>query len=162
MARTKSTTGTTRTRARKTSTTASAATIVTDTATAETATLSAASDTVCVACALPFGLKFDDVDNGNGGFKEITFPGVNHLLRGKAKGVLLPAGNAVLVRIARADWECIQRKHGREATFTALPPLLWEMKDEAEFKARRDEVAEMKTGFEPVDPAKYGVEEREG
>lgn len=86
------------------------------------------------------GLKFDDVDNGNGGAKTVVFPGVNHALRGQAKGVLLGAGNAVLVGVARRDWEDIKRKHGGERAFTAMPPLLWEMRSEKEFKARRDEL----------------------
>lgn len=32
------------------------------------------------------------------------------------------------------------------------------MRSEKEFKARRDEIAEMRTGVEPVDPASVGVE----
>ena len=40
-----------------------------------------------------------------------------------------------------------------------MPPLLWEMRSEKDFKARRDEIAEMKTGVEPVDPKSVGVEE---
>lgn len=113
---------------------------------------STGADVVYIACGLPLGIKFDDVDNGNGGYKVVKFPGVNHALRGKAKGILLGAGNAVLVTVARADWEDIKRKHGRERAFTCLPPLLWEMESEKDFKARRDEIADMKTGVEPVDP----------
>ena len=115
-------------------------------------------ETVYIACGMPLGIKFDDVDNGNGGTKTVTFPGVNHALRGKAKGILLGAGNAVLVAIAKKDWEDIKRKHGRERAFTRMPPLLMEMKNEKEFKARRDEIAEMRTGVEPVNPEKQGVE----
>ena len=61
--------------------------------------------------------------------------------------------------VARKDWEDIKRKHGKERAFTAMPPLLWEMRSEKDFKARRDEIAEMKTGVEPVDPKSVGVEE---
>lgn len=60
-------------------------------------------ETVYIACGMPLGIKFDDVDNGNGGTKTVTFPGVNHALRGKAKGILLGAGNAVLVAIAKEE-----------------------------------------------------------
>lgn len=119
-------------------------------------------DMVYIACGMPLGIKFDDVDNGNGGYKTIEFPGINHALRGKSKaGVLLGSGNAVCVAISRQDWECIKRKHGRERAFTALPPLLIEMKSESEFRARRDEIAEMKTGVDPINPKqmeKMGIE----
>lgn len=134
--------------------------IVADTAEQETTKVSDVSgdEVIYIACGMPLGIKFDDVDNGNGGTKVVKFPGVNHALKGKKKGILLGAGNAVLVAIARKDWEDIKRKHGRERAFTANPPLLWEMKSEKEFKARRDEIAEMRTGVEPVDPASVGVE----
>ena len=58
--------------------------------------------------------------------------------------------------------EDIKRKHGRERAFTGMPPLLMEMKSEKEFKARRDEIAEMQTGVEPIDPKSVGVEEAKG
>lgn len=135
--------------------------IIADTSEKEAEKVSAASgdEVVYVACGMPLGIKFDDVDNGIGGTKVVKFPGVNHALRGAKKGVLLGAGNAVLVSLSRKDWEDIKRKHGKERTFTALPPLLWEMKNEKDFKARRDEIADMKTGVEPIDPASVGVEE---
>lgn len=135
--------------------------IIADTSEKEAEKVSAASgdEVVYVACGMPLGIKFDDVDNGNGGTKVVKFPGVNHTLRGAKKGVLLGAGNAVLVSLSRKDWEDIKRKHGKERAFTALPPLLWEMKNEKDFKARRDEIADMKTGVEPIDPASVGVEE---
>lgn len=134
--------------------------IIADTAEQEAKKVSdiAGDKIIYIACGMPLGLKFDDVDNGNGGTKTVVFQGVNHALRGQAKGVLLGAGNAVLVGVARRDWEDIKRKHGGERAFTAMPPLLWEMRSEKEFKARRDEIAEMRTGVEPVDPASVGVE----
>lgn len=135
--------------------------IVADTSEQEVAKASGASgdDVIYIACGMPLGIIFDDVDNGNGGTKTVEFPGVNHALRGKTKGVLLGRGNAVLVSVARRDWEDIKRKHGKERAFTAMPPLLWEMKSEKDFKARRDEIADMRTGVEPVDPKSVGVEE---
>ena len=161
MARTTQTT-TKRTRTRKTAQTQGTQ-IITDT-TEEPARKVAAGEgeTVYIACGMPLGIKFDDVDNGNGGTKEVSFPGVNHALRGKAKGILLPRGNAVLVAIPKKDWEDIKRKHGRERAFTGMPPLLMEMKSEKEFKSRRDEIAEMQTGVEPIDPKSVGVEEAKG
>lgn len=151
--------------ARRKNTQTDGLTIVADTAEKESTKASgtSVSDLVYIACGMPLGIKFDDVDNGNGGTKVVKFPGVNHALKGKAKGILLGAGNAVLVSVSRADWEDIKRKHGRERAFTSLPPLLWEMKSEKEFKARRDEIADMKTGTEPVDPSKIaGITATEG
>lgn len=147
--------------ARKTIKTSKTLSIVADTAEKEVEKASGASgeDIIYIACGMPLGIIFDDVDNGNGGTKTVEFPGVNHALRGKKKGILLGPGNAVLVSVARKDWEDIKRKHGKERAFTAMPPLLWEMKSEKDFKARRDEIAEMKTGVEPVDPKSVGVEE---
>ena len=105
------------------------ATIITDTTEEPVKKVSNGSgELVYIACGMQLGIRFDDVDNGNGGVKTVTFPGVNHLLRGKSKGVLLGPGNAVLTAIPRADWEDIVRKHGRERYFTCLPPLFWEMK----------------------------------
>lgn len=132
--------------------------IVTDTTEEIQNPASTGSEMVYIACGMPLGIKFDDVDNGNGGFKTVAFPGVNHALRGKSKGILLGAGNAVCVAVSKRDWEDIKRKHGKERAFTGMPPLLMEMKSEKEFKARRDEIAEMRTGVEPVNPESQGVE----
>ena len=72
-------------------------------------TASAGSDMTFVACALPLGITYDDVDNGAGGFKTVTFPGVNHALAGKKPGILLGKANAVLGSIAKKDWEDIKK-----------------------------------------------------
>ena len=87
--------------------------IVADTSEQEVEKASGASgdDVIYIACGMPLGIIFDDVDNGNGGTKTVEFPGVNHTLRGKTKGVLLGRGNAVLVSVARKDWEDIKCKH---------------------------------------------------
>ena len=98
------------------------------------------------------GITFDDVDNGTGGTKTITLPGINQSLAGKSKGILLGEGNAVLTSMSRADWECIKRNHGKSKLFTSFPPLLMEVKSQQEFRARRDEIGEMRTGLSPVDP----------
>lgn len=118
---------------------------------------SSANNVVYIACALPISLKFDDVDDGHGGFKSVIFPSVNDHLRGKRHGILLDAGNSVLVSIAKEDWECIKRKHGTERIFISQPPKLWEFKSEADYRAAKDETAEMKTGLEPVTPESAGV-----
>lgn len=48
----------------------------------------------------------------------------------------------------------------RERCFTSVPPLLMEVKNEAEFKARKKEdIAEMRTGVDPVKPEDEKVEE---
>ncbi len=135
--------------------------IVADTAEeqAQTASGSAGSDYTYIACGLALGHKFDDVDNGNGGFKTVELPGINYKLIGKTDGILNSTGTAVLVRVAKADWEDIRRKHGRERIFTAVPPLVFEVPGgEAELKSRDDEVKAMDNGASPVDPKSAGVE----
>ncbi len=122
----------------------------------------AGADTVTIACSLAHGLKFSDVPS-RGGVKTVTFPGVNDTLRGQSFGILADGGRAVLVTIARADWEAIKAMHGRERAFVGhngLPPALLEMKGgKEEFKARQDEVSEMRHGLEPIDPAAVSVRE---
>lgn len=113
---------------------------------------SSGGETVYIACGLQLGITFDDVDNGTGGTKTITLPGINQGLAGKSKGILLGEGNAVLTSMSREDWECIKRKHGKSKLFTSFPPLLMEVKSQQEFRARRDEIGEMRTGLSPVDP----------
>ena len=71
--------------------------IITETAEEQPVKTSAGSDMTFVACALPLGITYDDVDNVAGGFKTVTFPGVNHALAGNKTGILLGKGNAVLV-----------------------------------------------------------------
>ncbi|MDY6322526.1 MAG: hypothetical protein SPL30_06430 [Succinivibrio sp.] len=137
--------------------------IITDAATekekAAVTKAKAGSDLTYVACGLPLGIVFDDVSNGQGGYKRVSFPGVNHALSGKTTGILLGRGNAVLVAVAKADWQDIVRKHGKERAFTALPPLLMEVPGgESEFKARHDEISAMDNGTAPVDAASVGVE----
>lgn len=117
------------------------------------------SNRVYVACGLMLGIKFNDVDNGNGGLKTVVFPGINSHLRGKESGILTGDGNAVLVSLDREDWECIKRKHGKERIFTAVPPLLMEVKNRDEFNERKDEIKEMATGTAPVDPKNEKVQE---
>ena len=136
--------------------------IVGDTVTekAKAASVSKTSPYTFVACGLMNGIKFDDVDNGNGGTKTVEFSGINYALRGKAEGILNSTGNAVLSKVAKADWEDILRKHGRERVFTSVPALLFEVAGgQAELDAREDEVSEIQNGLSPVDPKKVaGVE----
>ena len=136
--------------------------IVGDTVTekAKAASVSKTSPYTYVACGLMNGIKFDDVDNGNGGTKTVEFSGINYALRGKAEGILNSTGNAVLSKVAKADWEDILRKHGRERVFTAVPALLFEVPGgQGELDARADEVKEIQNGLSPVDPKKVaGVE----
>lgn len=62
--------------------------IIADTAEQEAKKVSdiAGDEIIYIACGMPLGLKFDDVDNGNGGAKTVVFPGVNHALRGAGQG----------------------------------------------------------------------------
>lgn len=120
------------------------------------------SDTVLLAVCLPHGLIFDDVPCGNGNTKTIVFPGLNDSLRTKREGILIGAGNAIAFRIDRTDWENIQKMHGREAVFTGVNggmPCIIEMKDKAEFNARRDEIAEVDHGLNPIQPESVNVKE---
>ena len=122
-------------------------------------TASAGSDMTFVACALPLGITYEDVDNGAGGFKTVTFPGINHALAGKKTGSLLGKGNAVLVSVAKKDWEDIKKKHGRERYFVNVPAQLFEIEGgEAEFKSRKDEISEIDNGVNPVEPKSTGTE----
>ena len=136
--------------------------IVGDTVTekAKAASVSKTSPYTYVACGLMNGIKFDDVDNGNGGTKTVEFSGINYALRGKAEGILNSTGNAVLSKVAKADWEDILRKHGRERIFTSVPALLFEVAGgQGELDAREDEVKEIQNGLSPVEPGKVaGIE----
>lgn len=119
-------------------------------------------ETVIISCSLPHGLKFDDVPDPKGGYKTIVFPGLNDALKGKPEGILLGAGYAVTKTLARVDWENIKKAHGRERAFNSyngMPPCLFELKNEDEWHARQDEVAQQDHGLNPIDPASVGVEE---
>ena len=52
----------------------------------------------------------------------------------------------------KAGCNIYKRKHGKSKLFTSFPPLLMEVKSQQEFRARRDEIGEMRTGLSPVDP----------
>ena len=137
--------------------------IVSDTVTekAKAASVSKTSPYTFVACGLMNGIKFDDVDNGNGGTKTVEFSGINHALRGKAEGILNSTGNAVLSKVAKADREDILRKHGRERVFTAVPALLFEVPGgQTELDAREDEVSEIQNGLSPIDRGKVAGSEK--
>lgn len=127
-----------------------------------TSQASSTSETITIACCLPHGLEFDDVDTAHGGTKTIRFPGLNDSLRGQRSGILIGAGNSVAVTIDKKDWECIVRKHGREAAFTGVNgrlPCLLPMQNEKEFKSRSDEIKDMSHGLDPIDPKTSGVKE---
>ena len=143
--------------ARKKDTTAE---IITETAEEQPVkTASAGSDMTFVACALPLGITYDDVDNGAGGFKTVTLPGSTHARAGEKTGILLGKGNGVLGSLAKKDWEDIKKKHGRERYFTNVPAQLFEIEGgESEFKSRRDEISEIDNGVNPVDPKSTGTE----
>ena len=118
--------------------------------------------TVVLAVSLPHGLKFDDVPCSDGGTKTIVFPGLNDDLRSKREGILLGKGNAIAFKIDKADWENILKMHGKEAAFTGVNggmPCIIEMKDKAEFNARRDEIAEVDHGLNPIQPESVNVKE---
>lgn len=113
---------------------------------------------VYIACGLQNGIKFKLTTN-SGAVKEIEFPGVNSALKGKSQGILAPEGNAVLTSVSREDWEQIQKEFGSAPYMTCEPPLLMEVKTPQEFNDRDDEIKEMKTGLEPIDPKQVNVEQ---
>ena len=114
--------------------------------------VSTGDDMITIACRLPLGIAFDDVPNGTGGFKTIIFPSVNECA--KHGGVLVDAGKAVAIQIAKKDWENILHNHGREIAFTGrdgYPPCIVPMKDMNEFRSRQTEIiADMAHGLEPL------------
>ena len=117
-------------------------------------------DTVTVACHLPFGLKFDDVPDGDG-TKTIIFPGINEHARGAEAGILLGVGKSVAVILKRCDWEAIVRMHGKERAFNSYngnPPCLMVIKDTSAMQG--DEVKAQKHGLEPIDPKAVNVVEK--
>ncbi len=109
---------------------------------------------VYVASSLQNGIKFNDLTSTRDGC--FTFPGINNNCRGAHGGVLAPLGNAICVSVPRAVWEEIQRVYSHHPVFRHNPPYLVEMGDKNEFAARSraGEFAELKAGFEPIDPNK--------
>lgn len=119
-------------------------------------------DMISIAVSLPFGMIFDDIPNGRGGKKKIALPGMNDHLKGLRSGVLALPGNALCVRLPKADWEALKRLHGKEIAFTGRNgsvPCIFEVGDKAGFKAAQSEIAEITHGLEALDPKDAGVEE---
>lgn len=117
-------------------------------------------DYVTIACHLPYGLKFDDVPDGDG-TKTIIFPGINEHARGADAGILLGVGKSVAVTLKRCDWEAIIRMHGKERAFNAYngnPPCIMPIKDISAMQG--DEVCAQKHGLEPIDPKAVNVTEK--
>lgn len=120
------------------------------------------SETIAIACSLPFGLKFTDIPNGKGGTKTIILPGVNHALKGKASGILALPGNAVCVTLLKSDWEALVKIHGKEDAFIGRNgriPCIYPVGNRKGFKSARSEIAEMKHGLEPITPKSAEVKE---
>lgn len=108
--------------------------------------------------------KFDDLPDGQGGFKTVILPGLDDGLRGKSSGILTPEGNAVFFQLPREDWETIKKMHGQEQMFNPWhgnPPLVAEIESVSAAKtgAYKDEIEATDTGLGPQDPAKIGVTE---
>ncbi len=133
--------------------------VVEDNIRPEEVVVAESGETVTIACHLSCGLIFDDVPDGNGGYKIIRFPSINDHLKGEKTGILVGEGKAVAITLSKSDWNAIKAKHGREQAFNSFksadgviyPPCLIEMKNRDEFRARKNEViAEMKHGLEPA------------
>ena len=125
------------------------------------------SEVVTLRVSLRRGYTMDDIPDGKGSTKCVTLPALDSALKGSKVGILTPEGNALFVQLSRTDWENVKRIHGRERMFNSYkgnPPCVAEVESLAAAKAGAyaDEIAEVKTGYAPADPAKLGVEEDKG
>lgn len=88
--------------------------------------------------------------------KRVLITGTSSYLRGKEMGVI-PVGTAAFTKVDREDWEYIT-KHW--VKFEPLVNgLIYASKDEESAKAEATEKAELRDGFEPVDPTKTTTKE---
>lgn len=121
--------------------------------------VSSGNDMIRIVFCGPHSHTFTDVKNGTGGaVKRLTIKGYNDDLRGTNQA-LYGDGHATVMSITRADWEDIKRKHGREAMFTCVPPLLFELPEKATLKDFKDEIKSTSAGLAPmdVDDPKNGI-----
>jgi hypothetical protein len=99
---------------------------------------------VLVASKMQRSIRFAILDNG-GARREFVVAGRNEALRGKAHGALNESA-AAFTKVPREAWEKILEKY---RNFEALEKgLIWAAKSKEESRP------ELKTGFEPIDPAK--------
>ncbi len=110
----------------------------------------AGSKLVRLAVSLLNGIKFTNIHSAPDGYVEL--PGVNSHLRGNnnSAGILMDAGASILVAIPPEQWEEIKAKYGSAQVFTAVPPFIRVVKDDAEYKAIQNELKEVTTGAEPL------------
>lgn len=109
--------------------------------------------TLCVS--LRNGHIFDDIPDGNGGFKKVHLAGLDDALRGKKGGVLADKGNAVYQTLPKADWDALKAIHGKERMFNSwngFPPCVFEVKSVDEAKKSeeiQDQIKASQTGLDP-------------
>ena len=138
--------------------------VVGSTAEANSAEVLSGSDVVTLRVSLRRGYAIDGVPDGKGSTKTVVLPGLDSHLRGAKQGILTPDGNALCVQMPRADWEFIQKVHGRERMFNSYqgyPACVAEVESLSAAKsgAYKDEIEATVTGYAPEDPAKLGVQE---
>ena len=143
---------------------ATTTTVVGSTAETGAAEALTGSDVVTLRVSLRRGYAIDGVPDGAGSTKTVVLPGLDSHLRGAKQGILTPDGNALFIQMPRADWEYIQKVHGRERMFNPFqghPACVAEVESVSAAKsgAYRDEIKETVTGYAPEDPNKLGVKE---
>ena len=110
-----------------------------------------AGRTVVVALNRAQGLDFPMPDG-----RIVSIAGSNAGLRGQMTGVL-PIGEFGLTEIAEQDWLYIQKTWGEWKLFKN--GLIFAQSKQADAKAEAKEKAELRNGFEPIDPERQAKTE---
>lgn len=106
----------------------------------------ASSNVAYVVSHLNRGLIFNLPDG-----KKVRLAGLNDNLRGQPKGVLA-VGGGVYTKISADEWEYISKTYSDFAPI--LNGLIYAEASAGAAKAAARERQELRSGFEPVDPAK--------
>jgi len=110
----------------------------------------AAGGTVAVALNYPTDLLFEMP-----GGREVCISGNASHLRGQEMGVL-PVGAYGITVVNADDWEYIKRRYGGSAIFRN--GLIFARGKKADASAKARERAELRHGYEPVNPEKTATE----
>lgn len=109
-------------------------------------------DTVVIGLNFPLSIEFEIPAEG-GGQKKITINGNAVQLRGLDMGVLPTGGQFGLTfGVKKADWEAIVEKYHGMPIFRS--GLIFAVGTAAEAKREAGNRADLRNGYEPVDPTK--------
>ena len=109
-------------------------------------------DTVVIGLNFPLSIEFE-IPAAGGGAKKIKINGNAVQLRGLDMGVLPTGGQYGLTfGISRADWEAVCEKYRNMPIFRS--GLIFAVGTAAEAKKEADSRADMRNGYEPIDPYK--------